>query len=55
MIIHVETESGTHNIDVGDTSSMTQDQKTEALHNAMTTAGLDPTAAYLITGSSDGD
>jgi len=50
MILQIEINGTTHNVDVGDVSAMTPDEKTDALNSAMTDAGLDPTAFYIILG-----
>tara|TARA_E500000318_G_C3366678_1_gene136826 strand:- start:147 stop:305 length:159 start_codon:yes stop_codon:yes gene_type:complete len=50
MILNILIDETTHQVDVGDVSAMTNDQKTDALHTAMTDLGLDPTQAYVIVG-----
>jgi hypothetical protein len=42
MILAIELQDGTvQNVDVGDLSSATMDEKTEALNTALTAAGID--------------
>lgn len=53
MILAIEINDTIHNVDVGDVSSMTPDQKTEALHTAMTDAGLNPNEWYIILGEAE--
>ena len=50
MILRIEQNGETHNIDVGDVSAMSPDEKTNALHTAMTDAGLEPNNFYIILG-----
>ena len=53
MILKIEINDTIHNVDVGDISSMTPDEKTEALHTAMTDAGLDADGDYMILGEAE--
>lgn len=51
MILEIQLYDGTkQNIDVGDVSEMTMDERTNNLHAKMTEAGLDPNAFYMILG-----
>lgn len=50
MVVIVETADGTYNIDIGDITQMTNDERTTALHDAMIAEGLDPTEMYLLYG-----
>jgi len=53
MIVNIQIDDTTHQIDIGDVSSMSKDEKTTALHTAMTDAGLDPNNFYLILGEAE--
>jgi len=51
MILEIQFDNGTiQNIDVGDVSDLTIDEKTQALNQAFIDAGYDPTQAYIIIG-----
>lgn len=50
MILQIEQNDTTTNVDIGDVNAMTADEKTQALDTAMTTAGLDPAGSYIILG-----
>ena len=51
MILEIEFNDGTiQNIDVGDVSDLSNDEKTQALNQALIDAGYDPNKAYIIIG-----
>ena len=50
MILLIDIDDTTHEVDVGDVSAMTPDEKTVALETAMFNLGLDVDSAYIITG-----
>lgn len=53
MILQIEQNETVTNVDVGDVSAMTPDEKTNALHTAMTDAGLDTNSPYIIQGEAE--
>lgn len=59
MILRIQIDDVEHNVDIGnlsyvnddgDTVDFTSDERTNALHTAMTDAGLDVDAPYVILG-----
>jgi len=54
MILTIQLhDESTQNIDVGDVSSSTNDEKTEALNTALTAAGIDPNGFYIVLGEAE--
>lgn len=50
MILLIDIDGTTHEVDVGDVSAIDSDQKTIALETAMFNAGLDVDSPYIILG-----
>lgn len=51
MILAILLENGqTIQVDVGDVTNLTKDEKTQALNTALTQAGVDTNSGYIILG-----
>ena len=50
MILRIEIDGTIHNLDVGDVSDMTPDERSQSLDVAMAQAGLDINSPYVILG-----
>jgi hypothetical protein len=53
MILRIDIDGTVYNVDVGDLSAMSSDEKTDAVHTAMTDAGLDINKHYIILGEAE--
>ena len=54
MILEIQLNDGTtQNVDVGDVSAMTLDEKTTNLETKLTDAGIDPTGFYIVNGEAE--
>jgi hypothetical protein len=54
MILEIQLIDGTkQNVDVGDVSEMTSDEKTTNLETKLTDAGIDPTGFYIVNGEAE--
>lgn len=51
MILEIQLQDGTtQNVDIGDVSEMTADEKTSTINTKLTDAGIDPNGYYMILG-----
>jgi hypothetical protein len=50
MILQINQNDTVTDVDVGDISTMSSDERTEHIHTKMTEAGLDPNSPYVILG-----